>query len=217
MKKWNKAFPIIRRFENSAVNVICLGLLAASIILAFCIILVMCRAAHNGGWYICLGPNSITNLQDFWLPYAPLLKAFFSFLTLFVACHTLTKYIDVETTRSLGEIREKLNDSPKKIIHDYVMDQEDKESCPDSLKKLLCKNSSVDLPDVEVLDYLGTLELGAIMLYRGTINEEEFYNQFGYRFENLELSFLLRIVKESPEYYQPLLYALSVIQKQKRR
>lgn len=215
MPKWNSTIPVIRRIENCAVNLICLGLLIASAVFAICTILVIYRAAHNDGWHICLGPDSIKNMQDFWLQYASLLKALFYSLTLFVACHSLTKYIDVERTRSLGEIREKLDDKPKKIIHDYVMNNKDKEGVPSSLIQRLNENSSVDLSTVEIFDYLGTLELGAIMLYRGVISEEEFYNQFGYRYENVEESFLYKVANESPEYYQPLLYALSVIHKRR--
>lgn len=215
MKKWKNAFPVIRRIENGSVNVICFGLLVASVFFAVCIILVMCRASCNEGWHICLGPDSIKNMQDFWVQYTPLVKAFFASVTLFVASHSLMKYIDVERTRSLGEIREKLNDMPKKIIHDYVMNNKDKEGVPSSLIQRLNENSSIDLSTVEIFDYLGTLELGAIMLYRSTITETEFLNQFGYRFENLEESFLLQIVNASKEYYQPLLYALTIVRKHK--
>lgn len=215
MKKWNSAFPVIRRIENSSVNAICIGLLVASVFFAVCIISVMCRASCKEGWRFCLGPESIKNMQDFWLQYTPLVKAFFASVTLFVASHSLMKYIDVETTRSLGEIREKLNDKPKKIIHDYVMNDKDKGGVPSSLIQRLNEHSSIDLSTVEIFDYLGTLELGAIMLYRGTITEKEFLDQFGYRFENLEESFLLQIVNASEEYYQPLLYALSIVRKQK--
>lgn len=217
MKKWNNAFPAIRRIENGSVNVICFGLLVASVFFAVCIILVMCCASCNGGWHFCLGPDSIKNMQDFWVQYTPLIKAFFASVTLFVASHSLMKYIDVERTRSLGEIREKLDDKPKKIIHDYVMNNKDKEGVPSSLIQCLNENSSVDLSTVEIFDYLGTLELGAIMLYRGVISEEEFYNQFGYRYENVEESFLYKVANESPEYYQPLLYALSVIHKRRQK
>lgn len=217
MPKWNRTVPVIRRIENCAVNIICFGLLIASAVFAICTALVIYRAAHNDGWHICLGPDSIKNMQDFWLQYTPLVKAFFASVTLFVASHSLMKYIDVERTRSLGEIREKLDDKPKKIIHDYVMNNKDKEGVPSSLIQRLNENSSIDLSTVEIFDYLGTLELGAIMLYRGTITEREFLNQFGYRFENLEESFLLQMVNASKEYYQPLLYALSIVRKHKQK
>lgn len=97
------------------------------------------------------------------------------------------------------------------------MNNKDKEGVPSSLIQRLNENSSIDLSTVEIFDYLGTLELGAIMLYRGTITEREFLNQFGYRFENLEESFLLQIVNASKEYYQPLLYALSIVRKHKQK
>lgn len=215
MKEWNSAFPKIRRIENMAVNIICFGLLLASLFFACCILLVACRAAIYDGWHLSLCSDCVRNMQSFWIEYAPLVKAFFYSLTLFVACHSLTRYIDVETTRSLGEIRTKLNDEPKKIIHDYILSEEDNGGIPEDLRHRLYRKEHVDLTDIEVLDYLGTLELGAIMLYRGTISEKEFFNQFGYRFENLEKSFLIKIVNKSSKYYQPLLYALFVIKKMK--
>ena len=43
----------------------------------------------------------------------------------------------------------------------------------------------MDFSNAEFFDYIGTIELGAIMVRRGVISVDEFYNQFGYRVENI--------------------------------
>ena len=99
------------------------------------------------------------------------------------------RYIDLETVHSLGYLRELLNTKEKKIIHNYLLDPDD----IDPIIKEIDRQSVIDSDNgnsiihsnIELFDYLGTIELGAIMLDRSVINEEEFENQFGYRIENI--------------------------------
>ena len=202
-----------RRIEDSSVRVVCIGLLFFAVLCALCIVIIVFDALLTGAWRILIGAEGVKGLQMFWLPYAPLLKVFFYSMTLFVASHTLMKYIDVETCRSLGEIRNKLHDDPKKKIHNYLMDEKDKkEEIIEKLKSF--SNDGTDLSNVEIFDYLGTLELGAIMLTRGILSEKEFYNQFGYRFENLaNAPELLAHIEQQHEYYEPLRFAMEVTKK----
>ncbi|MBQ5978539.1 MAG: hypothetical protein IJL58_00780 [Bacteroidales bacterium] len=110
-------------------------------------------------------------------------------LTLWVIAYNLMRYIDLETVHSLGYLRELLNTKEKKIIHNYLLDPDD----IDPIIKEIDRQSVIDSDNgnsiihsnIELFDYLGTIELGAIMLDRSVINEEEFENQFGYRIENI--------------------------------
>ena len=215
MKKPTDAFPRIRRIEDCAVNIICFILLLAVIFFTICLLIVICQAAICDHWCIHVNSEGIKNMQAFWLQHVALLKAFFSSLTLFVASHTLIKYIDVETCRSLGEIRGKLNDECKKKIHENTLDSEDKEELNKILEEIFEDNEEKQCSPVDVLDYLGTLEFGAIMLQRGILSEAEFDNQFGYRVDNLIGSKLMTHIINNPVHYQPLLYAISVISKRR--
>lgn len=204
--------PKIRHLEDFSVRLICIGLLATAALCLLCVLIIVFDALLTGAWRILIGAEGVKGLQMFWLPYAPLLKVFFYSMTLFVASHTLMKYIDVETCRSLGEIRNKLHDDSKKKIHNFLMDEEDKKAIIEKLKSF--SDDGTDLSNVEIFDYLGTLELGAIMLTRGILSEKEFYNQFGYRFENLaNAPELLAHIEQRHEYYEPLLFAMEVTKK----
>lgn len=205
--------PKVRHLEDFSVRLICIGLLATAALCLLCVLIIAFDALLTGAWRILIGAEGVKGLQMFWQPYAPLLKVLFYSMTLFVASHTLMKYIDVETCRSLGEIRTKLNDKPKKKIHNLIMDQEDKNE--EIIKNLkLFSDDGTDFTNVEIFDYLGTLELGAIMLGRGILSEKEFYNQFGYRFENLaNAPDLLAHIEQNHEYYKPLRFAAEVTKK----
>ena len=111
--------------------------------------------------------------------YKDLIKAFGYCLTLWLACYNLKKFIDVETTKALGDLRTKLNDKEKKVIHTYLFPEEDRTSI---LKGLNGSSSSVISPPFEnadLFDYIGTIELGAIMVKRGAITLDEFKKRAG--------------------------------------
>ncbi len=75
------------------------------------------------------------------------------------------------------------------------------------------------VPDsINVFNYLGTIELGAIMLQREVISFEEFYNQFGYRVINIANNErLMNSIRFEPEkqYYDSLWYVINEFQKRK--
>ena len=95
-------------------------------------------------------------------------------MTLWIASYQLAKYIDVETINSLAQLREMLNSEEKKKIHTALFDPEDKEPI---LPELQSKNPdrTMDFSNAEFFDYIR----------RGVISVDEFYNQFGYRVENI--------------------------------
>lgn len=125
-------------------------------------------------------------------------------MTLWIASYQLAKYIDVETINSLAQLREMLNSEEKKKIHTALFDPEDKEPI---LPELQSKNPdrTMDFSNAEFFDYIGTIELGAIMVRRGVISVDEFYNQFGYRVENIWVNEgVKKHISNNKSYYKDL-------------
>lgn len=160
-----------------------------------------------------------------------MIKCLGAILSLWVIAFNLKKYIDVQTVQLLGDLRKMLNSDEKRRIHFFLMRYEEKKAIVDKLEKdeRYRKNkeenedagitSSVDREDeqvkeqpntddtinhsnVELFDYLGTIELGAIMLDLGLITTEQFRNQFGYRLDNImESPDLLRHLTDEQSSY----------------
>lgn len=169
------------------------GLLIASVILA---ILAVLSIIFN------LCPNNDCT-SDVLLDYGFWAKSFGGCFTLWVIFYNLKKFIDVEAVKALGELREKLNNEANKQVHIMLMSDGDKHDENNSL-------SEMEIADI--FNYLGTIELGAIMAHRGTITLYEFYNQFGYRIENLLEYKQLDIkkhIKDSKGYYNAMLYIIN--------
>lgn len=127
----------------------------------------------------------------------PIVKAIGVLLSFFVAAITLKKTIDIQTVNSLAKLRELLNTKEKKEIHE----------------RLINKPYYTTEIGVEELDYIGTIELGAIMHRKGIINDVELYNQFGYRVENIVNSSLLKKISEDSKYYEDFIYIKKIIEK----
>lgn len=71
------------------------------------------------------------------------------------------------------------------------------------------KQDSLFDDNVELFDYLGTIELGAIMLKKGIIGYDEFYNQFGYRVENImRCEKVKNHICDNCRYYRMLIYVM---------
>ena len=67
--------------------------------------------------------------------------------------------------------------------------------------------SNIAYSNAVLFDYIGTIELGAIMVKRKVISIDEFYNQFGYRVENLMNNAAIKShIKDNPNYYKALQY-----------
>ncbi len=169
------------------------GLFIASVILAILAVLSIIFNLCPNNDYIC----------DVMLDYEFWAKSFGGCFTLWVIFYNLKKFIDVEAIKALGELREKLNNDTNKQIHIMVMSDKDKHNENNSL-------SETEIADI--FNYLGTIELGAIMANRGSITLYEFYNQFGYRIENLLEYNQLDIrnhIKENKGYYDSMQYIIN--------
>ena len=162
---------------------------------------------------------------EFWL------KALGAIVSTWVLTYTLKKTSDTACVQALAEIRTKLNSDEKKKIHFFLMDDEDeKPAILEGLEKNPNYRSNfdpskqaegganfrIDMSNVELFDYLGTIELGAIMLERGLISLKEFKNQFGYRLVNIVKNPEVRAHLIDPECdYSFLLEAICTLKRQK--
>lgn len=152
--------------------------------------------------------EGVRGMLQFWAEYTPLIKAFGYTLTLYIASYNLSKYLDIETANALSKLRKLLNTDEKKKIHYYLLDKDDKKLIiPEIDKKeddACCKFSNVEL-----FDYLGTIELGIIMRERGIISNEEFESQFGYRVENLwKNEAIVKHIMKHKKYYEYFLKSI---------
>ena len=155
-----------------------------SVFLLGCLCVILVQALISGTWSIRVSTTGIRGLQTFWSEFSPIIKLLGFCLTLFVASHHLAKYLDVETVHALSKLREMLNSEAKKKIHNHLLDASDTPLIISELAKA-AECERVAFSNIEIYDYIGTLELGAIMLKRGVISEDEFISQFGYRVLNL--------------------------------
>ena len=74
---------------------------------------------------------------------------------------------------------------------------------------------NLHIKNTTICDYLGTVELGAIMLRKGMISVDEFYNQFGYRIENIfRNSDICQHINNNYKYYKYLIYARDLLQRE---
>ena len=171
-----------------------------------------------------LNADGVKAMQNFWGEYSSMITFGGCCLTLLVANFHLMKYLDVETVKALGELREMLNSPEKKAIHNSPMPPEDRkldshdegakaeQSAETKSRPAGPAPAKNPLPaawsTVELFDYPGTIELVAIMLQRGVIPFDEFYNQFGYRVANLscKAGIIYRVEKDR-EYYEMFLFA----------
>lgn len=114
---------------------------------------------------------------------------------LLVAAITLKKTADIQTIDSLARLRVMLNSDNKVMIH----------------KRLIEESGGGEKLSVDELDYIGLIELGAIMHRKGLISDHELYQQFGYRVENITKSSLFPKIKEDVGYYNDFFYIVKVV------
>lgn len=114
---------------------------------------------------------------------------------LLVAAMTLKKTTDIQTVDSLARLRIMLNSDNKVLIH----------------KRLIEESAGDEELSVDELDYIGLIELGAIMHRKGLISDQELYQQFGYRVENITKSSLFSKIKEDKGYYKDFFYIEKVV------
>jgi len=120
-----------------------------------------------------------------------LLIACFSLLTLFVAGKQLQKQTDVATITALTELRKQLTSERNRNIHFVLLPEDEQETIlkeQDVNERMKEENELMQaekILTIDVLNYLGTLELGVLMVRKNLIDMKTFYSQFGYRIENI--------------------------------
>lgn len=139
---------------------------------------------------------SITRIQSF-LSETFIDNALAFLFPFLIATITLKKTTDIQAVDSLARLRTMLNSDEKKKIH----------------QDLIEKAKEEDELSVEQLDYIGIIELGAIMHRKGIIDDKELYNQFGYRVENIMKSSLHEKLSRDTSYYKDYFYIEDVIKK----
>ena len=142
-------------------------------------------------------PISFCELALNWHFLKYLLIACFSLLTLYVAGGQLEKQTDIACITALSELRKQLTSERNRNVH-FVLSLENEQNSPKDEQKTMedkiiddetkNENKLMDtkkIHSIDIFNYLGTLELGVLMVKRNLIDMDTFYSQFGYRIENI--------------------------------
>lgn len=122
-------------------------------------------------------------------------------LPLLVAAIVLKKTNNIQSVESLAKLRTMLNSNDKLEIHKQLIEEARRDECL----------------SVSELDYIGTIELGAIMHRKGLLSDQELYNQFGYRVENIAKSSLFAKLEQDKLYYKDFFYIKDIVEKISRK
>lgn len=203
-----------KAFKNIKSRIINIGwinitLFVFCIFLFICLLIVAFEPLFNSGWKIAATSDGVKCMIEYWKDYTSIITLFGASLTILLASLQLKRQSDTQAINALAELRSQLNSKEKKVIHLFLMEKDDREPCIEIINK---SNTEIDLTNADLFDYLGTIELGAIMLKRGVIDFDEFYNQFGYRVENIKKSGkILAHINQNRENYKYLLCILDLI------
>lgn len=189
----------------------------------FCLMLTIAFvAALSGNYSLQFDLDGFQNMIQFWRGYDILISSFAGSASIWIASYTLNKSLDIYAFNSLTELRSRFNDPGKKALHLFLMKNSDdavsSENTDYNFAERMKNNARVQsssdesyknqsFDSTDVFDYLGVVELGAIMLKRNLISFSEFYNQFGYRIEYLLENDEVRkhiMSDETREYYDLL-------------
>lgn len=180
-------------------------LLALSVILFAALAIVFFHTFFCWEFHPQFTREGVSTMQEFWIDYKYIIQALGGCLTLFIVSYNLQKYIDVETVKALGDLRNKLNSDDKEKIHTFLMPTEDTKDVLTELDSPVDNKGNIAYSNAVLFDYIGTIELGAIMVKRKVISIDEFYNQFGYRVENLMNNAAIKShIKDNIDYYKEL-------------
>lgn len=185
-------------FRNliKAINWILFAVIA---LLTICVLIIIGGAIVSGEFSIQPNSEGIKNMIAFWKDYSALIITLGSCLTLFIANYNLGQYLNVETINALATLRNMLNSPENRRVHEYLL--------PDDERKAILPNCETEtdfqnIRNIDIFNYIGTLELGRLMWDNGVIDEAKFKNQFGYRFENLFNSKEIKEhIKANKQYY----------------
>lgn len=225
---------------KSLINLLNKVFFVLSIVLFLILVIIAFQALTSGNYCLLLNEDGFKNFQDFWEDYSILLKGFASSATISIAGYNLTKYIDIAAIESLSNLRNRFNESGKRAFHVFMMKREydmKKREYPeaneykktdfalaDEIKKdgvsecsepcfNPCRCSgNTDFDSADVLDYLGTVELGYLMYRRRLITLDEFWNQFGYRLEYLlENQGVVDHINNNYLYYENMIQIINIL------
>lgn len=174
-------------------------LFAVIALLTICVLIIIGGAIVSGEFSIQPNSEGIKNMIAFWKDYSALIITLGSCLTLFIANYNLGQYLNVETINALATLRNMLNSPENRRVHEYLL--------PDDERKAILPNCKTEtdfqnIRNIDIFNYIGTLELGRLMWDNGVIDEAKFKNQFGYRFENLFNSKEIKEhIKANKQYY----------------
>jgi hypothetical protein len=153
-----------------------------------------------------------------------LIIAGFSILTLYVAYRQLKKQSDTACIDALIELRRLLISGRNRNIHFALSpDEEQKTIMDEQVNDISLYSEGTTIPIIDIFDYLGTIELGYQMIKRGLIDMNTFYNQFGYRVENIfeertkTQKLVLKLIRENEDYFQYLFEINSKIKEWKSK
>ena len=213
----------------------CLPCVFACLTIAlFLIILIIAfMAALSGQYFLQFNLEGFKNMVKFWQDYDLLVKCFAGCASIWIAGYTLNKSLDIYAFNSLSELRSKFNEPGKKALHLFLMkhsegvrDKDKSDSALAEGKDLKTKDQDISskvaeiqgFDSTDVLDYLGVVELGAIMLKREIITFQEFCNQFGYRIEYLLENDTIRqhVLTDAREYYDDLCEVIRLMRRENK-
>lgn len=185
-------------FRNliKAINAILLVIIA---LLTICVLIIICEAFLTDGVRIQYNSDGVKNMVAFWKDYSAIIITLGSCLTLFIASYNLGQYLNVETINALATLRNMLNSPENRRVHEYLL--------PDDERKAILSDSEgetnfKEICNIDIFNYIGTLELGCLMLENRVIDEDKFNNQFGYRVNNLSNSQEIKEhILKNKEYY----------------
>lgn len=171
--------------------------------------------------YFIVGSNTYEKIN--WLQLSELsvmsFQGFAMLLTLLVAYDTYKTSRKIENVKGLVQLREMLNSEKNMEVHKAIsaflptgqvlVIDEDTQS--GDLYHNIIDYYKANM--VEVNNYLGTLELSKLYLDEGIIDDLSYYNQFGYRVENItEIVEALKCDANEAPYWLDLFKLLDKVQ-----
>lgn len=184
---------------RKVIRIINVALLAIIALLTVCVSLIIIEAFLTEGIRIQCNSDGVKNMVVFWKDYSALIITLGSCLTLFIANYNLGQYLNVETINALATLRNMLNSPENRRVHEYLL--------PDDERKAILPNCETEtdfqnIRNIDIFNYIGTLELGRLMWDNGVIDEAKFKNQFGYRVDNISNSKEIKEhIKANKQYY----------------
>lgn len=136
-------------------------------------------------------------------PYNMIFTSILTLIAVVLTIITISLNTEAKETSSLFDLRNALNQPDNVEIHDNLRGK--------SGKWKTGENPTTNEEWRKVDNYLGTLELGAILIKKGVITFENFDHQFGYRVYNVvtQKEIVNKIMKEN-ELWSDLIYLINL-------